>query len=62
MKEPEQPVNINSSQESNDMNEEDEKNFQNICSDEEEYQNGNFLDYIKHETIKAKKERDFLIN
>ncbi len=35
--------------------------FEDISSDEEEYENGRFLAYIKHETEKALKERNFLI-
>ena len=41
--------------------EENEKFFEDISSDEEEYENGRFLSYIKHETEKALKERNFLI-
>lgn len=56
--------NNQSNNQSNDDSEdieENEKLFENICSDEEEYENGNFLEYIKHETEKAMKERNFLI-
>lgn len=35
------------SQSSNEDGEDNESNFENICSDEEEYENGNFLEYIK---------------
>jgi hypothetical protein len=41
--------------------EESERNFEHICSDEEEYENGKFLEYIRHETFKSLKERRFLM-
>lgn len=41
--------------------EENERNFQDICSDEEVYENGNFLQYINHEIRKSIKERNFLV-
>lgn len=37
------------------------KNYDNISSDEEDYESGAFLDYIKDETEKAMKERHFLM-
>ena len=36
-------------------------NYEGISSDEEEYESGNFLEYMKMENDKAMKERNFLI-
>lgn len=38
------------------------KDYENINSDEDEYQSGNFLEYIKNETLKAHKEREFYLS
>lgn len=38
-----------------------DKDYQNVNSDQEEFENGNFFEHIKQETEKAMKERNFLI-
>jgi hypothetical protein len=37
-------------------------NYENVSSDEEDYESGVFLEYVKQETEKAMKERSFLMN
>ncbi|CDW88268.1 UNKNOWN [Stylonychia lemnae] len=44
------------------INEEDLSIYDSIDSDQEQFDNGNFLKFIKHQTLKANQERDFLMN